>query len=427
MIKKIFALVLAFLMVLSIVGCSQTTNSDDNTTNTGNETNISKEDEKIVTDALDEFLSKNYKDYEIVKITNILSEGEHEGKPLQYETSFLVKIDGKECNFLTKMVQDAPISVYTDLYQETILNEFIEFLDSNELMKSAVRKEYTIETFEGSTLLPAEIKTLESLFEVAALQKYNISATYIFENKEKFNPESIDIGSVTEKFSNYKITLYNVKSAGELMLDGSSTNEAHFNTNILDVLEYSMNVVDANKKDEVVPANTTETTTQAPKYEQFVSVVFHHRQFHKKGDVTFSYDNRFFNISIEKTDVINVPTEWDAYTDNNLYRFESFGTSYKIKVSEKTPCTSDDFTKTASYATYSYQTKNGKTHSVTAYYDGLTVIFPLEQYAGTIPHYVGIGLPIEITNKDYCTIDLSALAQKEFQLTFFKKVPNINT
>ena len=45
---------------------------------------------------------------------------------------------------------------------------------------------------------------------------------------------------------------------------------------------------------------------------------------YKKGDVTFSYDNRFFNISIEKTDVVNVPTEWDAYTDNNLYRFESF-------------------------------------------------------------------------------------------------------
>ena len=426
MIKKMLALVLAFLMVLSIVGCSQTTNSDNNATNVGNETNISKEDEKMVTDALDEFLAKNYKDYEIVKIINISSEGEYEGKPLQYETSFLVKIDGRECNFLTKMVQDAPISVYTDLYQESILNEFIEFLDSNELMKSAVRKEYTIETFEGSTLLPAEIKTLDSLFEVAAFQKFNISATFYFQNKDKFNPESLNIGDVTEKFSNYKITLYNVKNVNEAAFPDQGSQEiAQYNMNLLDSIEYSMYVVDKSKVDEVVPSNTT-PIAQKGDYEQFVSVIFHHGQFHDKGDITFNYDNRFWNISIEKIESdVSVPSDLD--TENGIYRYEALGESYKIKVSEKSPCTNTLKSRTASYAIYEYTTKNNKVHTVTAYYDGLVAIYPLEEYEGAIPYYNGIVLPTEITNKNYITIDLSALEEKEFMLSFFKKVPNINT
>lgn len=430
MIKKVLALVLASLMIVSVVGCAQKTDVKDTVTNpTESETvNISKEDEKTVTDALNEFLASNYENYEIVKITKFSTDGEYEGKPLQYETIFTVKVDGKECNFLTKMVQDAPVAVFTDLHHSSIVDEFAQFLDKNDLMKSAIRKEYEITTFEGSTLLPAEIKTLESLFEVAVYEKFNISASYVYENRDKFNPESINIASATEAFSNYKITLYNTKNAGALMLDDTgSTDTALYNKNILDRIEYSMNVVDTNKKDEVVPATTTEVTTQEPNYEQSVSIVFNHRQFHNKGDMTFSYDNRFYDISIEKIDAPDIPSEWGRNTEDNLYYYEAFGESYTIRVKDKTPCTADNFVKTASYATYNYKTESGKTHYVTAYYDGLTVIFPLEEYKGSIPHYVGVGLPIEITNKDYFVIDLSALQQKEFELSFYKKMPNINT
>ena len=423
MIKKIIALLLVILTLVSVVGCSNNGKDVTYEMDKNQIADMTKEDEKTVTAALDEFLSKNYQNYKIVKVTNFVKRGEHEGTSLSYDATFFVKIEDKDCKFFLSMVKDAPARIYTDLYYDTIMEEFKQFLDTNDLLKTAKEKEYIIEMTTGQKKLPAEIKTLKSLLEVACLQKINIAATFTFENKKDFCPEKIDVANVTKEFSNYKITLYNTN--GTTHQQNENKKVANLNTSILDRIEYSMNIVDKNKKDEVVPATSDNGSTSNWKdnYEKSISVTYKHNNYQKINDLIFCYDNRFFDININETKLssdINL-------SNDNLYRYIPSGKGYNISFVDKVPEGIAINNTAAQYVNYQYKDSNGIVYSVLEYYDELDVVYPLTSYQGLVPYYTSIVLPTEISNKDYIELDLSTIEGNEIILGFYTKEPNINT
>lgn len=333
-------------------------------------------------------------------------------------------------NNLNEVAEDFKEAVNAEVNYTNVLEEFKEFLNKNETLKNATNKQYSIKNKDGEMALPDNIKTLEELFAANKENDYIISATFAYENEKDFCPENIDLSNVSGEFSNYKITLYNTKN-GQFK-ESVSGNVANYNTNILDRIEYNINVVDQNKKDDIVPLGATDMdirvnkntdSTQETQYEQFVSVIYKHMKYEIVDDLTFVYDDRFFDIKIEEAPKMTVPNE---LLKDTIYRYNNVKKSYDISFTAKTPNVEIQNTS-AQFVNYKHKTQDNIIYTVTEYHNALNVIYSLDEYKNLIPYYTSVVLPTKITNKDYVEIDLSAIDGQKIYLGFFSQEANIHT
>lgn len=270
--KKHILLPLSLIMAISISGCMPKELREEVASL-----------EAEAKDKMDDFLDKEFSDYKITEVEQIVSGNAIEGWDISQDTRFEVKIDGDNYVFVYSASDD---TYWSNYYYGEIIEDFKDMLDEYDALEDADSCELNIGMKVSGPnvyVLLHEDKDLESVIEREEDGEcyYESEAFYYYSNERDFCPKELELDSIYEDISNLHLVLYNT--------DGDGRDR----DNIIDTIECNDYHYD----------------------EDEIYITYYHNKWVEIGEMKFSYNDNYYDVEITPIDYDNDDPPRKYYTE----------------------------------------------------------------------------------------------------------------
>ena len=296
--KRVLAILLVLVLALSLTGCLSKEEKAE----------VAKK-EKEATIQINAYLKDNYPGFKVVKAEQLVRGNLLEGFHIEDVTEFTVR--DKKDNVYKFYYDSEADDVYSNVNYNKILNELEDMLNDNDFIEDADSGETAIyicneENFNAVLDKHDSLKDIIKYIDKGNTTTYSFASKFYYKNLKNLEPEDLEIDvDIYGKLTNYELHIYNVTQ------DYSKLNpqECH----VIDSIHFYDNAFSNAERKLIITHN--------------------HHKIKEIDDLYYSYDDRYANFDIEKSDTYK---ETDLFEYNSTYKPLNRGYDVALSIKDST-------------------------------------------------------------------------------------------